>query len=1604
MFTQPNFSQMLFGPWQGHPLLKLFGNDQVLKRRRFQELSCRTFQLAIYTATFIKTNQLITPILKGLNPELFPARLLLHRIITALPYASYLAGLLVKNTDNSDSQKMATLVMVIHSFALMALGMPWVGVGALFAFLATPILLFKARQDSFVNVINQTDSKGNNVMHLAVQAANTEPLEQLIHALKQHYEGKDFSASHILKPNLDGFTPFHLAKSVKALEWLLNEGFNPNIQAKNAAGETPLTYAIQNKNLDLVTTLLNKNADVNFNNQLGETPLHVAIKTNYWSAFEKLLDYSPDLNTKTKEGKSPLEVALNTSWQMAKKLIELGAHIDLDHSVLKKAVKDALVKMELSKVQTLLQLEIVPDEELLKCAVEANHLDCVKAFLNKNPLLAQGANAQSLYTYAKSKGYQEIVKQFCEKNASLQLVEKNEENIKKLFESIANGDVEKVKQLLQEDTSLLKQKKGSTPLLYHILQTQKNSKELLETVLSFNPDLTQKNEFNEDLFQCILNKNIDLSLLVVLIDHGAKGNISAQSPYNYDTLLIKAVRAKNVQAVKKILELNPDIYIKSYNLKTALDYAIEQGSQSEIFLALEAKITKLDPNKDTSKNLLKIAIDNEDVVLVLKLMQLGAIHTDCYSATRPAIFYAATKSLVVLQKLLENDPDNQKLNQVDKNGDNLLHWAAFSKNMQTTEFLISKNKQLLKQRNNKGNTPLLEVKNPSDELRELLFTNDNGHTELHSRNIYQRPVEFFSWYLKKMHSIDPDIFKVKNEKGETVLHFLAKYSINEFVGLDKVSIFFEVFSSIKPEDLEQADERGNTPLLTAYEEGNRNVASTFLQKGASPDAVNKKNQNVLHFWVKFLNMPIPSSKNKLINQQDIDGNTPFHIDAMSAREEGILLDKYIEWGADFTLLNKKGESILHLASGWWKNDKHIPKLLELGVPLEGKDKEGNTALHAAVITCCTFMIDKLIASKANPLAVNEQGNTPLHLAATRLFIDTSNNTNDMINTLVTAEKGSLKMKNKEGYIPLHLAARNGIVRLVTKLVAADKSTLTETDNHGRTALMLALDNGYTNVFYPLLDKESSVGSILHELEKRIPGQVIDSFNSTFPIYKHPYGGQSWIPHLVCIGRDFDKMESLLEIPFLFHDIPFALQLIKAMNDDAVFIQSMDLLEVMYTKERIQWLGTEKQLSDLGRKIDPKMYQVSQKKEIPIAPDYVSYDKSCQKLEAMLDRLHKDVGKPGYVAHVTIAEVREGFQKFILDINQQNLWEEITGVKGTYECENFYNRLKNMIKNLAVLISDPDDEVRKKVEEDGVQAGREKFPVFDDDHRATILKEIAQTTKVCATGRSSELFGAYEMLMGNVEGVGAAMKTGKFEDQVWQYLDDFREKVVQRIISMQKAEHGEEIRIGLQVHVGAQVRYFLAEKGVRGYELGKGDTYALKNITKDMIKHQFDCYFSLSGILDEMDEGIHGKKGIDGKRLEVKGKPVQAFDSAKVFDWLLTHFASKENLFKREKGNELDAQLEIIKNADENSDEQREKAREKALALAKELNLSTFYLPSLAECTKEVLKKASDLATEEAGKASQQVLKLTHYEDNSNEWYIDGLVKMLLHEKIGVLRV
>ena len=159
----------------------------------------------------------------------------------------------------------------------------------------------------------------------------------------------------------------------------------------------------------------------------------------------------------------------------------------------------------------------------------------------------------------------------------------------------------------------------------------------------------------------------------------------------------------------------------------------------------------------------------------------------------------------------------------------------------------------------------------------------------------------------------------------------------------------------------------------------------------------------------------------LINQSDSSGNTLLHIATTTNNTEMIRL--LLSKGANYDARNNQDFTPLHVAATHGYSDT-IGLLLDAGADIELLSSKQHSPLHLAIINNHTNVATLLIESPARISerlrVINQedyQGNTPLHLSVLARNTD--------IITLLLSHGANQESFNNNGFTPLYLAAING---------------------------------------------------------------------------------------------------------------------------------------------------------------------------------------------------------------------------------------------------------------------------------------------------------------------------------------------------------------------------------------------------------------------------------------------------------------------------------------------------------------------------------------------------------------------------------------------------
>lgn len=136
--------------------------------------------------------------------------------------------------------------------------------------------------------------------------------------------------------------------------------------------------------------------------------------------------------------------------------------------------------------------------------------------------------------------------------------------------------------------------------------------------------------------------------------------------------------------------------------------------------------------------------------------------------------------------------------------------------------------------------------------------------------------------------------------------------------------------------------------------------------------------------------------------------------------------------------------------------------------LDCRDRDGNTALHWAVLSGSVDAFVSLIKYGATVNIANFDGRTTLHLAVSMIESLPEQTCLSMVSHLLHYGANP-NVGDESGVSPLHLAAELGNVTLIEALIEEGGANVNAVDNEGETALFYALRGQHDAAVRKLLD-------------------------------------------------------------------------------------------------------------------------------------------------------------------------------------------------------------------------------------------------------------------------------------------------------------------------------------------------------------------------------------------------------------------------------------------------------------------------------------------------------------------------------------------------------
>ncbi len=327
----------------------------------------------------------------------------------------------------------------------------------------------------------------------------------------------------------------------------------------------------------------------------------------------------------------------------------------------------------------------------------------------------------------------------------------------------------------------------------------------------------------------------------------------------------------------------------------------------------------------------------------------------------------------------------------------------------------------------------------SNNANLLMWSAMGGNTALYDR--YE--AKGVSRDLRDNDGDGPLHWAASGESGEMVKHLVNKMNY----------------------DINEKNNKGATSIQIGLEWGKLNTTKAFFELGVKPDEKNSTGGNWLHSAARTGNAELIEyliEKGCDINAHNSNGSTPLNDAALSGnlRTVELMVDNGAKINTKDCLAegcNKVDGSPLH--NSVWRNPEIVKYLIKQGANVNAVNQNGQTPLHISTFGRCIECVRVLVEGGADLNVQDKFGKTPLHHAIKR-------EKKDIANYLVS-QKVDVTIKDKTGRTAVHLAAICGFCDVMDKLIENGGDIKTK-DNLGNTPLYYANYYGNLNTAKKLL--------------------------------------------------------------------------------------------------------------------------------------------------------------------------------------------------------------------------------------------------------------------------------------------------------------------------------------------------------------------------------------------------------------------------------------------------------------------------------------------------------------------------------------------------------
>ncbi|ORX57695.1 ankyrin [Piromyces finnis] len=706
--------------------------------------------------------------------------------------------------------------------------------------------------------------------------------------------------------------------------YLIESNIIKDINCVDKNFETPLMFAVQKKNIDMIRYLLNNGADVNFMNKKDET------------ALSKILSCC-------RISKKMMECL--------KVLIDHGADVNRVYSISNNNNNNGISYLK---------------ETPLIFSVNRKNLNLIKFFINNGANIdgKDDRGATPLYYAIFNSNKVEIVKYLVEKGANINEII-NDSNETVIFWALRHDRYNAVKLLINHGVNINhKNSKNEIPL--NMVLHKKNCIIPISDFISDDTNFEERDSSGNSLFHYSILKN-NREVFNFIMDNIDNVNINLLDKQE-NTPLMLAVSTNNIEFVIRILERKPKLEIRNIHLETALFISVKKGNYRIAKLLIENGAKINNSNIEINKKLLSYAIrfsrliqlllkngfeindyiinsennyDNNNLLSIATISQ-KMMNIRFLLANNANPYINNNKHLLPFQEIVTGYCKNKfeiskkiiecyesygvNINEMNEYGENLLY-CIITTSYDNTFFIERMAKYLIEEKNANVNS-----KN-RDNVSFLMSIVSNSNIN----------IEFIKYIVEEQNC---DI-NAKDYNGNNALMYALMNGNSNIYN----------YLIDKCQDFTFKNDEGTNLLMCAAKCAETSTIKKLIEKGISINDVDNKGRNALFYIynkiepsrsAKYSRFPIGKRVGKLqnfkylidqginINCTDNEGDNPmFHINSIE------LIKYAVGHGLDITHRDNKGCTILFYTT----NLEIIKYAIGHGVNASLRDHNGHTAVY-----------------------------------------------------------------------------------------------------------------------------------------------------------------------------------------------------------------------------------------------------------------------------------------------------------------------------------------------------------------------------------------------------------------------------------------------------------------------------------------------------------------------------------------------------------------------------------------------------------------------------------------------------------------------------------